>query len=441
MNKYSYYNFMFQNGDVALLYNAATDGILVLNSDLMLLIGQYKSNIDGLKFVHMELFDEMCRKGMIVQSENEAETVINGWKLQDNDHSHFYLTILPTLDCNLRCWYCYEEHKKGSIMTDEVRYKICAFVDRLTKDKRLKYLHLDFFGGEPLLSFEKTVFPILEYTNDKCKERGVVLFINFTTNGVLLTSRVRKKLKSLNLEYSPGFQITLDGNREHHNKSRCTSTKKPTYDIIIENIKEALRDGMSVNNRFNYTEANVDSFIDILDDFKDLTKDELKLIHFDFQQVWQENAKFEVREKALKIAGKFFEESHQVRIEKRYNNERCKDDAENQASINYDGLVYKCTARDPKPENAEGQLMSDGNIVWNENYYKRMRVKYGNKACRLCKIFPVCHGGCSQVKLENSDNEECIFHLTEERKEEIVKGRMEYIIKTRERKTIDSCNV
>lgn len=431
MNRiYSYYNFLLQNGSTSVLYNAATDGLLVLDSNLIECIKDNKENIENLQMIHPDLYTAMLEKGMIVDATiNESDAIIEKWKQEDNNPAHFFLTILPTLNCNLRCWYCYEEHMENSNMTDETMDRIIRFIDNVTKRApELKYFHLDFFGGEPLLPFKKRVMPILQKTVAFCKERNVQLFIHFTTNGVLLTEEVRKELLSLDIPHKPGFQITLDGNRKLHDCSRYTATKQPTYDIIVKNIKGALQDGMNVNCRFNYTVNSVDTFVDVLDEFKDLTEEERNLLFFDFQQVWQESALTEVRNKAMNLAKLFTSCSQQVRIEKRYNKQRCRDDAENQASINYNGLVYKCTAFNMTEELCEGVLNEKGEIEWNERYKKRMSVKYGNSACRNCKIFPICHGGCSQTKLQALNKENCIFNYSESQRLDIIKGRIEYIL-------------
>lgn len=432
MNKYSTYNYLFQNDRVAVLYNAATDGIVALQPDLVELVRTHKDHIDTLATRHPELFRTMEEKGMIVPADrDEAQFVIDAWRRIDTDPSQFYLTIMPTLNCNLRCWYCYEEHKAHSNMTEDVRRRTLRFIDKLTRREGLRYLSLSFFGGEPLLPFYPTVWPILQQTAAWCRERDVELTVQFTTNGVLLTDDVRQKLLSLGLKHNPNFQITLDGNREKHDATRHTADGKPTYDLIISHIKAALRDGMDVNNRFNYTAGNVDTLVDVLEEYKDLTPEERKLLHFDFQQVWQDSGNAAAREKALRLADLFHRECHQIRIEKRYNRERCRDDAENQATINYDGLVYKCTARDPTPDLAEGVLTEEGDIEWNERYHRRMAVKYGNKACRACRIFPICHGGCSQTKLEAGDREDCLFGLNDDRRLEIIRGRLDFILKTK----------
>ena len=38
----------------------------------------------------------------------------------DNDDSTFELIINPTRDCNFHCWYCYENHLKGSKMDEGI---------------------------------------------------------------------------------------------------------------------------------------------------------------------------------------------------------------------------------------------------------------------------------------------------------------------------------
>lgn len=431
MGKYSKYNFLFKKEGTGILFNIATSKVMLLDEKNVEIIGCNKNKIDEIKNINESLYAEMKRNGMIVPDVyDETQEIIAQWDCGDKDVSSYHLTVLPTLNCNLRCWYCYEEHKASSQMTDETMNRILKFLSNRISTEGLKTFNLDFFGGEPLLPFKKRVLPIIQYAAKVCQDNDVKLFVHFTTNGVLLTDEVRRELLKLPLAGKPGFQITIDGNEEKHNQSRCTFNGEPTYRIILNNIFGAIRDGMHVNCRFNYTEENIDSLVDVLDDFESLTEDERKFIFFDFQQVWQEKNKTEVREKALKLANLFMKEDQQVRIEKNYNNQRCRDDAENQASINYDGNVYKCTAFNITPNLSEGVLNEDGQIEWNERFYKRMALKYGNKHCKACNIYPICHGGCSQTKLDADEDAECLFGLDDNAKLERVRGRLEYILKT-----------
>ena len=68
----------------------------------------------------------------------------------------FRLTIIPTLDCNLKCWYCYENHIKSK-MADDVVSRIELFVDKLCSQRKIRILHIDWFGGEPLLYFDERI--------------------------------------------------------------------------------------------------------------------------------------------------------------------------------------------------------------------------------------------------------------------------------------------
>lgn len=113
-NKFSRYNYLFRKEKQGILYNISSDGIMVLSPELVDLVIKYREDIDALESVHKALFDEMLRQGMIVAVDyDEVKTIVDKWKQEDNDPGQFTLIVLPTLDCNLRCWYCFEEHKKG----------------------------------------------------------------------------------------------------------------------------------------------------------------------------------------------------------------------------------------------------------------------------------------------------------------------------------------
>lgn len=115
MGKYSKYNFLFQNGNKGVLFNLATSRVMVLDEKIVEIIKQHKENIDFIKDISSPLYEEMEKNGMIVNDEcNEAEDIIAKWDEGDKSQSGYHLTILPTLNCNLRCWYCYEEHKASS---------------------------------------------------------------------------------------------------------------------------------------------------------------------------------------------------------------------------------------------------------------------------------------------------------------------------------------
>ena len=70
------------------------------------------------------------------------------------------------------------------------------------------------------------------------------------------------------------------------------------------------------------------------------------------------------------------------------------------AVINYDGNIFKCTARKFSVDNAEGVLTQDSSILWNVERIQRRLMCVAPVGCRPCKIYPACQGFCSQHKLE-----------------------------------------
>lgn len=94
--------------------------------------------------------------------------------------------------------------------------------------------------------------------------------------------------------------------------------------------------------------------------------------------------------------------------------------------VNYNGDVYKCTARDFAKTKREGKLNEDGTITYEESYYKRMNALYSNKTCQECIIFPICDV-CSQKRLE-AISTECLHMYTEKDKYRLIANCVKTVI-------------
>ena len=68
-----------------------------------------------------ELFDEM-RKAHFICDENlnEELIVLSANKMFRFANNVARVTILPTIDCNFRCWYCYESHIESKMSEGDV---------------------------------------------------------------------------------------------------------------------------------------------------------------------------------------------------------------------------------------------------------------------------------------------------------------------------------
>lgn len=66
-----------------------------------------------------------------------------------HDMSSLGIIIVPTLDCNFSCPYCFEKNKRPIYMSKEVREKLVRFI--IDKSQK-RPITLYWYGGEPLLA-------------------------------------------------------------------------------------------------------------------------------------------------------------------------------------------------------------------------------------------------------------------------------------------------
>lgn len=134
-------------------------------------------------------------------------------------------------------------------------------------------------------------------------------------------------------------------------------------------------------------------------------------LRFSFHKVWQEpeNAELKKGMADLKraVAGKNFTSNMNTYFGDSVN--PCYGDFANNYVINYNGDVFKCTAREFSEENRLGKLMNNGEIVFNERALERTRKRWTND-CLTCRRLPICPI-CSQVKSESKDGK-CPVHMT-----------------------------
>lgn len=327
------------------------------------------------------------------------------------------------------CWYCYEKHGLHVGMSPEVRSAVLALVRRVVDEGRYEQFSLSFFGGEPLLYYDEVVRRLVTEAAAVCKEAGVAFSLHFTTNAYLLTD---ERIAELAV-YDTSFQITIDGNEQAHNRVRRTVDGQSTYAAIVAACHKVLAAGCSVGVRFNYTAKVLPTFIDVLPDFEDVPEEQRRRLNFNFQRVWQdrEGNVEDVLRQVKDLEERYRRAGFAVVSSESYRRAFCYADRENCAVVNYDGRLFSCTARDFTPENSEGKLLPDGTLAWNERREQRMALKYGNATCRSCRIYPLCHGGCTQMKLEYKAPVGCLKGYTEEQKTKILSGRLHEVLALR----------
>lgn len=420
-------NFIPVCGPRVLGYNAFNRRFALIPQETAKYLQETELDTQALSAI-AERSPELISGGFIIPSDIDELELIDSDLIEiDKKTDMAELHINPTLDCNFRCWYCYEEHQKDSEMSERVLESVKCYLDKNVKAP-LSHFRLSFFGGEPLLKFDTICRKLILYVENLCKQRNIRLHLSFTTNSYLLTPEIADFLS----RYNCGMQITLDGHREFHNRVRFASGGIGSYDRIISNIAMLANSGISVVLRINYTLGNIDSVGDII---TDLTNEQIASpnnIQVDFQRVWQD-MHTGGEEKVKRLIGKFTKhlketgmhysipDLHNPRLSS------CYGDKANYVCINYNGDFFKCTARDFKRERRSGYLAQDGTLIWEPGRKEAWeRAKFSRQVCRICRIAPICLGGCRQRGLESPDDGSCPLGYDEARKDELILQRFEH---------------
>jgi len=428
--KYSIYNTFFNDKDQHVGYNSMTDTFVLISNELynqLFPCGEIL-NAEYVQEKLPEFYSELIRMGFIVDDKkDEIAVALKIAKQTDEDNSVYSIIINPTMNCNFKCWYCYESHIVGSKMSNNVLESIKNHINKVVGNNNgtLKQMHIGWFGGEPLLYYRSIMHPLLEYGWQKANQKGITFSSNITTNGFFLNNRMLDDFIKYNLTH---LQITLDGNRSRHNKVRCArNTGIGSYDTIVRNIKTCASRGLSVRIRINISKETLPGVEDIMNDFIDLSLEEREHIRFSFHEVWQEGD-YMFTSIAL-LVEKFRKNNFYVLYRGEHGRSifnTCYADKKSQVTINYNGDVFKCTARSFSPSKREGYLTRTGDIVWNEIYFSRFSplIRTKNTACMKCSIFPVCNGGCSQQRIEHLNQSYCIFNFDDDKKTDFIRDKL-----------------
>jgi uncharacterized protein len=165
------------------------------------------------------------------------------------------LQIVPTLWCNFKCTYCYEQAQdKTKRMSPEVMDAVIAHVNRKVKPTT-QFLNTMWFGGEPLAAVECIRYlgkALLQIS----KKNNIQYSAGMVTNGYLLNERNVEMLLQHKIN---ACQVTIDGPEEIHDRRRMLKNGGKTWQTIVENVKYAVSKGMRVSVRMNLDKTNIDS--------------------------------------------------------------------------------------------------------------------------------------------------------------------------------------
>src|SRR5215467_3109375 len=224
--------------DDVFLLNTLTDAQLIVSSDVAGLLD--RQSLESLTDTEREAVDVLKENGFIV-----SDYATDRRALEEYFHSvkhsteELHITVLTTLQCNFACGYCYQGDREdfnqfAEKMTLETSAAVAEWIERELDRLRPETFAMTFFGGEPLLNLP-VVYDLAERTWAATHARGISQTLSIITNGLLLTEDVVDRLEPRGLR---SIKITLDGDRDTHNRMRPLRGGQGTFDRIIDNIRQ-----------------------------------------------------------------------------------------------------------------------------------------------------------------------------------------------------------
>lgn len=171
------------------------------------------------------------------------------------------LTITTTMDCNLGCYYCYEERSTDQLKLADMPSIVALARERLQKSGK-KYLHVDWYGGEPLLNFE-FLAACSAALQDLANELKIVYRASIISNGTVWPEDVGAFIRDHRIQQ---VQISFDGLEANHNRRRRYRRGRTPADeqncfSILWNLVGRLLDFVRVDIRFNLDPGNLSDLL------------------------------------------------------------------------------------------------------------------------------------------------------------------------------------
>lgn len=243
--------------DGILLYNIVTSEMILLEDDerraFDTLPTAYCSEMDGLIAHHFVVKEDFCESKSVLQLRALLK------KIEPSKRVTGY-TILPTTDCNARCYYCFESDHKRCTMTEKIAADVVEYIAAKGKGEPVQ---ISWFGGEPLVAKKR----ISQICNG-LKNKGIEFKSSMVSNAYLFDEET--VLLAFNEWNLRGIQITLDGTEEIYNATKAyINSKDNPYYRVLKNIELLLAQKIAVNVRLNVTDKNISDLSSLIDELKD----------------------------------------------------------------------------------------------------------------------------------------------------------------------------
>ena len=264
----SRYTFRLPLLDGYVLFNARTGGVLRLQGPDSEEVSALLSGVP--RQIPADAFDEaltarLRRNGFLVDLSFDEVGAVRERYWEARRDATVVLLLTTTMDCNLGCYYCYETRSEDALRVTNVADILAIARERLCRQGK-KGLHVDWYGGEPLMNLEfleKASLALQEF----CRSEGITYSASVISNGTHWPDDIERFVPRHRIRE---VQISFDGLKHNHDRRRRYRTGyRPSEDAssfdravhLVDRLLEVTR----VDVRYNADAANAAEFPDFID--------------------------------------------------------------------------------------------------------------------------------------------------------------------------------
>lgn len=199
-------------------------------------------------------------------------------------------TFVLSNNCNLNCPYCSRDRIKSGAINGIVDKKTIdmaiSYMFNRSYNKRYFDVMITFYGGEPLLVFNKIKMVVDKINqNNSRREKKIKIKYYITTNGTILNDDII----NFSIKNQLSYAVSLDGIGRIHDITRKFKNGEPSYEIVKNNIFTLKKHNLLSGIITTISKYNMNNLTDLLDFIKSIgTNIRLQMIRFDDIK-WSDN--------------------------------------------------------------------------------------------------------------------------------------------------------
>lgn len=371
-------------------------------------------NLKDNGFIHCDGFDEVGYLELL-----RKKTIIN------NSGKTNVFMITPTMDCNARCYYCFEHGSHHQKMTMDTADAVSDFI---ADNKADGTINIQWFGGEPLMAPE-----VIDRICTNLQAHNISYESKLTSNGYLFNENIFEKARDFwNVKY---VQFTIDGLEKDYNriKKYIYQNDPSPFATVMNNIEKAAAFGFKLRLRLNFNPNEIEKIKELIAYLRKRFK-KYSNLHVYFAGI--DSTSNQIPPISLPFTEK---EMHPILELLDIDEDFCSMGSNNTAIDGIDGDLYTNILKDyflhPITSSCfgvcrssisidslgdiyvchrllgQGKKMASGSVF--EGYkYNDITQCYQNTSieerCERCNLLPLCQGGCKYKRLHYSEEHCCV---------------------------------